>query len=217
LYRRVSTEDQGLGLLAQLGLLENESGRHDDWDPEVVTDEGVSGAMPVDERPGLGPVLAGLSAGDVLVVAKLDRLSRSILDFAGLLERAESQGWSLVVLDLAIDTSTPSGKLVAHFIVAMGQWEREMIGLRIREGLAKSARRKGRARGLPAVNGAKLSPIPDELRDAVTTLRPGRSPSAIAERLNAQGHQSLRGGRWHRTSVRRLLARLDAEGVAAAA
>jgi len=146
-----------------------------------------------------------------LVVAKLDRLSRSLIDFAGLIQRAEKQGWSLSVLDLAIDTSTPSGKLVAHMIVALAQWEKEMIGLRIREGLAKSPKRKGRKPGLPAVRKARLAPVPDSLRDAVETLRPGRSPAAIAERLNAQGHRSLRGGRWHRTSIRRLLDRLDAE------
>jgi DNA invertase Pin-like site-specific DNA recombinase len=216
LYGRVSTDEQGLGLAAQLDLLTTEEERRG-WSGEVVVDEGVSGGVPVDERPGLGPVLAGLSAGDVLAVAKLDRLSRSLIDFAGLIQRAEKQGWSLIVLDLAIDTSTPSGKLVAHVIVALAQWEKEMIGLRIREGLAKSPKRLGRKPGLPAVNGARLAPVPDELRDAVATLRPGRSPAAIAERLNAQGHASLRGGRWHRTSVRRLLDRLDAEAEAAAA
>jgi DNA invertase Pin-like site-specific DNA recombinase len=216
LYRRVSTDEQGLGLAAQLDLLEDEEERRG-WDGEVVTDEGVSGGVPVDEREHLGPALTGLSAGDVLVVAKLDRLSRSLIDFASLIERAEKQGWSLSVLDLAIDTTTPSGKLVAHMIVALAQWEKEMIGLRIREGLAKSTKRKGRKPGLPAVKKARLAPVPDALRDAVETLRPGRSPNAIAERLNAQGHPSLRGGRWHRTSVRRLLDRLDAEAVPAAA
>jgi DNA invertase Pin-like site-specific DNA recombinase len=210
LYGRVSTDEQGLGLAAQLDPLEAEAKRRD-WDARVVTDEGVSGGMPVDERPALGPELADLSAGDVLAVAKLDRLSRSLIDFAGLLQRAEEQGWTLSVLDLGIDTSTPQGKLIAHMLVAVAQWEREMIGLRIREGLAKSPKRLGRKPGLPAVGGGRLAPIPDELRDAVTTLRPGRSPNAIAERLNAQGHKSLRGGRWHRTSVRRLLDRLDLE------
>lgn len=214
LYRRVSTDEQGLGLAAQLDRLEEEADRRG-WTAEVVTDEGVSGGVPVDERPALGPALAGLAPGDVLVVAKLDRLSRSLIDFAGLIQRAEKQGWSLSVLDMSIDTSTPQGKLVAHMLVAVAQWEKEMIGLRIREGLAKSPKRLGRRPGLPAVGGGRLAPIPDELRDAVATLRQGRSPNQIAERLNAQGHRSLRGGRWHRTSVRRLLDRLDAEAIAA--
>jgi DNA invertase Pin-like site-specific DNA recombinase len=210
LYRRVSTDEQGLGLAAQLDPLEAEAKRKN-WDARVVTDEGVSGGVPVDEREKLGPALAELAAGDVLAVAKLDRLSRSLIDFANLLQRAEKQGWTLSILDLGIDTSTPQGKLIAHMLVAVAQWEREMIGLRIREGLAKSGKRLGRAPGLPAVGGGKLAPVPDALRDAVETLRPGRSPNAIAERLNAQGHASLRGGRWHRTSVRRLLDRLDLE------
>jgi DNA invertase Pin-like site-specific DNA recombinase len=211
LYGRVSTDEQSLGLVAQLDPLEAEAERRS-WNAEVVTDEGVSGGTPVDERPALGPVLAGLSAGDVLVVAKLDRLSRSLLDFAGLIQRAESQHWSLVVLDIAIDTTTPQGKLIAHMLVAVAQWEREMIGLRIREGLAKSPNRPGRKPGLPPVMGAKPSALPPEVVEAVRDLREaGKSPGAIADRLNAYGHKSLRGGRWHRTSVRRLLSRLDAE------
>jgi DNA invertase Pin-like site-specific DNA recombinase len=97
-------------------------------------------------------------------------------------------------------------------IVAVGQWEREMIGLRIREGMAKSPNRAGRRPGLPRVGGGKPASVPAEVAAAVTDLREaGKPPNAIAERLNAYGHRSLRGGSWHRTSVRRLLSRLDAE------
>lgn len=214
LYRRVSTDEQSLGLAAQLDPLEAEAGRRG-WDALVVTDEGVSGGVPVDERPALGPALAGLSAGEVLVVAKLDRLSRSLLDFARLMHRAEAQGWSLVVLDLGIDTTTPQGKLVAHLIVSVAQWEREMIGLRIREGMAKSPNRPGRRKGDRTGGRAEPTCLPPEVGAVVTDLRAaGASPRKIADRLNAYGHKSLRGGRWHRTSVRRLLDRLDAEAAA---
>jgi DNA invertase Pin-like site-specific DNA recombinase len=210
LYRRVSTEEQSLGLAAQLDPLKEEAKRRR-WNAEVVTDEGVSGGTPVDERPRLGPALSSLREGDVVAVAKLNRLSRSLIDFAGLLARAESQGWSLAVPDLGIDTITPRGKLIAHMIVAVGQWEREMIGLQIREGLAKSPNRPGRRPGLPAVGGGKPAAVPAEVAEVVADLREaGNSPNVIAERLNAYGHKSLRGGRWHRTSVRRLLTRLDA-------
>lgn len=219
LYRRVSTREQadsGLGLAAQLGRLEAEAERRG-WAADAVVDEGVSGSVPADQRPALGPALDSLGPGDVLAVARLDRLSRSMLDFTGLLARAEAGGWSVVALDLGVDTSTPNGELVAHVLMAVAQWERRMIAQRTRESLAQSTKRLGRAPGLPPVGAAAQGPAPvaPEVLAAVRDLRDaGRSPAAIAERLNAYGHSSPRGGRWHRESVRRLLVRLEGAGFA---
>jgi DNA invertase Pin-like site-specific DNA recombinase len=200
-----------LGLKAQLERLEEEAKRRG-WKAEVVTERGVSGKVPAEERPALGPALDSLQLGDVLVVAKLDRLSRSVLDFASLLERAESEGWSLVVLDLGVDTTTPNGRLVVHVLVAIAEWERKMIGVRTREGMAKSDKPLGRKPGLPPVGGGKPATIPESTLAAIQRmLKDGHSPRIIAEELNAQGHKSPRGKRWHRESVRRLLTRLDKE------
>lgn len=213
LYRRVSTRDQadsGLGLAAQLEALEAEAARRG-WQAELATDAGVSGSVPADERPELGPALESMRPGDVLAVSRLDRLSRSVLDFASVLGRAEVGGWSIVVLDLGVDMTSPSGRLVANILAAVAQWEREMIGQRIREGLAQSEKRLGRRPGLPPVGAAAKGPAPvaPEVMEAVRDLRnAGRSAGAIAERLNAYGHPSPRGGRWHRESVRRLLLRI---------
>lgn len=216
LYRRVSTREQvvsGLGLAAQRSRLRAEAERRA-W-PHVVlaTDEGVGGAVAAEDRPALGPVLASLAPGDVLAVAKLDRLSRSVLDFSRLLARSDAEGWRLVCLDPEIDTTTPNGRLVAHVLMAVAQWERETIAQRVREGLAEAkarGTRLGRRPGLPPVGAAARGPAPvaSEVLAAVRDLREaGRSPGAIAERLNAYGHPSPRGGRWHRESVRRLIAR----------
>jgi DNA invertase Pin-like site-specific DNA recombinase len=213
LYRRVSTDEQHLGLAAQAEQLEAEAERRG-WRFETVTDEDVSGSVPADKRPGLGPALASLGPGDVLAVAKLDRLSRSVLDFAGILRRAEEGGWSIVVLDLGVDMTGPSGRLIAHILAAVAEWERAMISVRIREGLAQSEKRLGRRPGLPPVGAAARGPAPvaPEVLAAVRDLREaGRSPGAIAKRLNAYGHPSPRGGRWHRESARRLLQRLESE------
>lgn len=207
LYRRVSTDDQTLGLAAQLDALEREASRRD-WDSHVVTDEGVSGRMPAEERPALGPALATLRPGEVLAVSRLDRLSRSVLDFARLLRQAEEDGWGFVVLDLGVDMTTPNGRLVAHVLMAVAEWEREMIGARIREGLAQSDKTLGRVQ--PGGGWSRPASIPDTVLAAVEDLRAaGLSPARIAERLNAHGHPSPRGKRWHRTSVGRLIARLD--------
>lgn len=214
LYRRVSTEDQeesGLGLAAQREALLAEATRRG-WQAEEVEPDVVSGGTAAEDREHLGPALESLRPGDVLVVAKLDRLSRSVLDFARLLRRAEAEGWSLVVLDLGVDMTTPNGRLIASVLMAVAQWEREMIGQRIREGLAQSEKTLGRLPGMPKQGGAVAKPPPGTVLAAVHDLREaGHSPRSIAERLNAHGHPTPRGGRWHRTSVRRLLGRLDAD------
>jgi DNA invertase Pin-like site-specific DNA recombinase len=211
LYRRVSTGDQGLGLDAQGARLSAEAERRDDWPDEAVewvTDENVSGSIDADRRPELGPVLPQLTVGDVLAFAKLDRLSRSLHDFAGMIRRSRERGWDLVCLDPPLDLTTPAGRAMAGVLVVFAEYEREMIGQRTREGLAQSGKRLGRAPGLPAVGGGRPAPIPAGVeavvRDALAAELP---PARIADRLNDYGLPSLRGGRWHRESVRRLLAR----------
>ena len=81
----------------------------------VFEDAGVSGKS-LSGRPGLASAIETVEnrEADTLVVAKLDRLSRSLLDFAGLMDRSQKKNWSLVALDLAIDTTTPSGELMAN-------------------------------------------------------------------------------------------------------
>jgi DNA invertase Pin-like site-specific DNA recombinase len=77
-------------------------------------------------RPGIQEALRALEAGEAkaLVVAKLDRLSRSMLDFAALMATAQRQSWALVALDCAVDTSTPAGEAMAHVLAAFGQFDR---------------------------------------------------------------------------------------------
>ena len=71
-------------------------------------------------------LLALVDSGSLqaVIVAKLDRLSRSLLDFAGLMERARRQGWALVALDLGVDTSTPAGEMMANVLATFAQFER---------------------------------------------------------------------------------------------
>jgi DNA invertase Pin-like site-specific DNA recombinase len=69
-------------------------------------------------------------------VAKLDRLSRLLKDFATLMERGQKKGWNLVACDLGIDLSTPSGEFMANVMGSAAQWERKLIGQRTRDALA---------------------------------------------------------------------------------
>ena len=71
----------------------------------------ASGAK--NDRAGLRSITAALGPGDALVVARLDRLTRSLLQFAGLVEDARSAGWSLVVVDQGFDRGTPAGRAMA--------------------------------------------------------------------------------------------------------
>jgi DNA invertase Pin-like site-specific DNA recombinase len=139
-------------------------------------------------------------AASALVVAKLDRLSRSILDFAGLMERSRRKGWALVALDLGVDTTTPQGEMVANVMASFAQFERKLIGQRTREALAvkKAAGvRLGRPRSLSA-------PTLDRIADL---RRAGRTLEAIATELNDLRVPTAHGGRWHATTVRRLVLR----------
>lgn len=130
------------------------------------------------------------------MVSKLDRLSRSLADFARLLETASKQGWGVVAIDLGIDTTTPTGELVANIMAAVSRWEREMIGIRTKEGLAE-ARRNGARRGTPVR-------VPAEVRDRIAVERAaGKSYAAIARALNEDQAPTASGaGRYHAGTVR---------------
>src|SRR5207247_3737910 len=107
------------------------------WELVEVFTDAASGKSP-NGRHGLQKALQALDRGrgDVLVVAKLDRLSRSLKDFAGMMDMAARKKWALVALDLGVDTTTPSGELCANVLVSLAQWERRAIGQRTKDALA---------------------------------------------------------------------------------
>ena len=199
-YTRVSTEEQGdsrAGLEAQEAAIRAEVERRG-WDLVDLRSDVASGKS-LRKRDRLGETLRDLGAGqaDALVVAKLDRLSRSVLDFAGIMEMAAKEGWSVVVLDLGVDTTTPNGELVANIMISMAQWERRIIGDR-----TKAALKAVRARGTKV---GRRSNVSDETLRTIRTLRlAGLSWQKIADALEAAGTPTAQGGRWHAATVRRL-------------
>jgi len=204
-YLRVSTEEQavsGLGLGDQRAVIAAEASRRDWADVEFLSDEGYSAKNL--SRPSIATALDMLRKGQasVLVVSKLDRLSRSLLDFATLVDRARREGWELVVLDLAIDTTVPSGQLMAAF----AEYERQLIGARTSAALQQlkaQGKRLGRPRTLPAEVTARI----------VASRAEGETLAAIADALNADGVPTARGGaRWYPSTVKAVLssAALDA-------
>ena len=102
-------------------------------------DLGVSGSVPPWDRPGLGKWLKEdrLGAWDGLIVAKLDRLTRLLLDFERLVKWLQERGKTLVCIDPAIDLTTPAGRAFAQVIVVFAEFERETIRARTREAYDK--------------------------------------------------------------------------------
>ena len=199
-YMRVSTEEQGdsrAGLEAQESAIRDEVQRRG-WELVDLRSDVASGGS-MRRRDRLGETLRDLAAGraDALVVAKLDRLSRSVADFAGITEVAAKEGWSVVVLDLGVDTTTPTGELIANVMIVLAQWERRIIGERTRAALDAV-----RARG---THVGRKSNVTDETLRTIRTLRlAGLSWQKIADALEASGVPTSQGGRWHAATVARL-------------
>lgn len=198
-YARVSTQEQaehGYGLEAQETAIRETCQRRGFELVELVRDEGESGKTL--ERPGLRRMLERLAAGEAegLVVAKLDRLSRSVVDFGLLLEWCAEAEVTLVALDLGVDTSTPGGRLVANVLASVAEWERDTIAGRTRDGLA-AVRAQGKPTGRPAVADRP------ELAERIRAMREqGLTLQAIADTLTAEGVPTARGARrWGVSSV----------------
>ena len=201
-YVRVSTleqADSGAGLEAQRLTIRCEATRRG-WELVTIEKDMLSGRDL--HRPGLARALAACRSGDVagIVVAKLDRLSRSLIDFTRLLAEARAGGWNLVALDLGLDLSTTNGKLVANVMASVSEWERDVIGDRTRDALAVR-RAEGVRLGRPPL-------LPEDVARRVRRLRRrGLTFQRIAALLNGEGMPAPAGGRWDRAAVRRVVNR----------
>lgn len=208
-YCRISTAEQaesGLGLEWQRQVITAECERRG-WHLAGVYEEPGGASARNLKRPGLLDALRALTAGDVLMAARLDRISRSVIDFASLMQRAERQGWSICVLDVALDTSTPSGEMMAGIVSVFSQYERKLIGARTKAALSAK-----KARGARLGRPVQLAEV---TRQQVVALRAtGASFQAIADRLNVEGVPTAQpGARWHAATVQRTVrsVELDAE------
>lgn len=201
-YVRVSTADQvdnGASLDAQRTALTGEADRRG-WDLELVADQGLSGKNL--NRPALLDALARLGRGeaDTLISIRLDRISRSVADFAGLLDRAGRKGWGLVLLSPALDLADPAGRFTANVLASAAQYERELISARTKEGMAQR-KVDGWAGGRPAGRPRVLE---EAVRGRIIAAHTaGRGWSTIARELNETQVPTARGsGVWHPSTVR---------------
>ena len=206
-YVRVSTVEQatdGASLDAQRSALQAETTRRG-WDLELVTDEGFS-AKDLN-RPGLTDALDRLDRGeaDALLAIRLDRVSRSVADFAGLLARAKRRKWRLVLLSPNLDTEDAAGKFTAHVLAAAAEYERDLIGARTREGMAQR-----RAEG---VHVGRPGSLPASVVRRILEERAGGSTlHSIAQRLTADAIPTARGGpSWSTSTIQGVLASTTAK------
>ncbi|MBL3611186.1 recombinase family protein [Rhodovulum sulfidophilum] len=136
-YARVSTDDQ---------TLDSQTDALTVAGAERIFADKISGSKR--ERPELGKMLDQLRPGDVVVVAKYDRLARSLRDLLDLVEAIKDRGAGFRSLAEDIDTTTPAGRLVFHVFASIAQFERERIAERTKEGL-QAAKARGRVGGRP--------------------------------------------------------------------
>jgi DNA invertase Pin-like site-specific DNA recombinase len=208
-YCRVSTEQQldGLSLAWQRSEVERAVTERE-WALAGVLDEQAS-AKTRGPRPVLSSLLKRLDGGefDVLVVAKLDRLARSMLDFYSLLERARKHGWSVVCLSPALDMTTSQGRMVAGMSMLFAEYEREIMGDRQRESIA-ARRRAGTYKPTPKQLG-------DDVEDRIAHLAAeGFGARRIARQLELEGYRPPRAARWQPSTVQVALRRLRASEAA---
>jgi len=182
LYARVSTTDQRPEI--QLEALRTYAAARGLEPAGEYVDHGVSGAK--DRRPGLDRLLADARRRrfDVLAVTKLDRVARSVHHLTSLARELEALGVDLVVLDQAIDTSTPAGRLLFHVLGSIAEFERDLIRERTSAGM-RAAKRRGARIGRPrAIRGGDCFVLEERIRQGAPLRAIARelgvSPSTVS-------------------------------------
>jgi DNA invertase Pin-like site-specific DNA recombinase len=132
----------------------------------IFTDKGISGKLA--RRPQWDALLGQLRAGDVLVCVRLDRIGRSVRHLLDVVTDLGKRGVDLLVLDQAIDTTTPAGRMTFTILAAVAEFERDLIVERTRDGLAAARARGrvgGRKRKLTAAQVAHARQLYDQVGD----------------------------------------------------
>ena len=220
-YVRVSTDEQsnnGCSLAAQKEKLKAYAALYDIELIDIIEDAGLSAKSL--NRPGLQNALQALRSGKAkgLLIAKLDRLTRSVSDWQTLIDDyfGEKAGKSLFSVADSIDTRSSAGRLVLNVLLSVAQWEREAIGERTRDALQHKRTRNERVGTVPfgydlAADGVSLLENEPEQKAIVfihSLREQGKSFRAIADELKTHGIRTKAGEEfWQHTTVRRILER----------
>ena len=214
-YVRVSTDkqaDRGVSLEAQVEKIRAMATVHDVELLDVLVDAGES-AKDLD-RPGMVRILEMVQSRAVgmVIVAKLDRLTRSVKDLAVLLEQFQRRGVSLVSVAESLDTGSASGRLVLNIMVSVSQWEREAIGERTRDAMRHKKAKLEFVGNAPygyrqAPDKRHVEPEPGEqaILERIHRLRKTGKSLRNADQLNRLKIRTRQGSPWRHEYVARLL------------
>lgn len=168
-YARVSTDKQGMSIDIQVKALREEGCE------DIYRDENQSGGKR--DRPQLNKALEHIRKGDVLIVTKLDRLSRSLVDLLGILKKIDEKGATFRSLGEAIETESPAGRMMMQMVGVFAEFERSIIKDRIKRGLAH-ARANGR------IGGGRYRLSPEEQMQAIRMIQvENKSQGFVAQRF----------------------------------
>jgi DNA invertase Pin-like site-specific DNA recombinase len=194
-YIRTSTDDQQHGRDAQHDAIRAWAASQKALGIDIsivakISDSASAGNL---DRPGVQRVLAMLRDGraDGIVVTRLDRLTRSLGDFARLQREYFSKGFALMALGDSVDTTTPTGRLVVNVMLSVAEWERERISERTKDALAAARRR-----------GVRLGPKPKKISAAELTIALG--PGTLQARANELNKIST-ARKWFPITVQRVV------------
>jgi DNA invertase Pin-like site-specific DNA recombinase len=219
-YTRVSTDEQandGVSLATQREKVNAYAKLYDLELVEIIEDAGESGKTL--DRPGLQKALSMIRKGQAegLLIAKLDRLSRSVVDWNTLIDGyfGEKAGKQIFSVADSIDTRTAAGRLVLNVLMSVAQWERETIGERTKDALQHKIRKGERCGKVRfgytlADDGTALIEDPTE-QQALAAIRrlkaAGQSLREIAAELTRSGIKTKGGRAWKHTTIARILQR----------
>ena len=219
-YARVSTDRQDLSLEAQQSKIRAMAALQDKT-VEMIIDAVSAKSL---DRPGMARLLALVDSGtvDTVIIAKLDRLTRSVKDLAELLERFQRKNVSLVSVAESLDTGSASGRLVLNIMVSVAQWEREAIGERTATALQhKRSHRQvfnHTPYGYTRVGSALVASADEQAIIArIHALRAnGATLESITGTLNSEAIPTKRaGGKWYARTILNVLNSDMHEGKAA--
>lgn len=221
-YLRVSTDQQaesGAGLSAQLDACNGWAKSHNLPITRIFSEEGVSGSTSLDKRPALMEAIALLQKGDVLLIAKRDRLGRDLIAVA-MMEAAikRKQAKAVSVAGEGTDNQDPSSLLMRRMIDSFAEYERNIICERTKSAMQAKKKKNERVGHIPfgfklATDGKHLEIDSEEqaiLSQIKDLMKNGISTRKVADEMNGRGAFNRGGAKWNHASIHRAMTKIAA-------